>query len=246
MNYFYYLKEWFTQTKPNKFPYFPQKDDEVVYIPYGHNIYNKEVQLIGYYKQSNKSTLIRNHINDIVIAKVIRIAFIFRPSKLSANRESDSRLVRLCLQPIDTQKYGKLFYVTFHDIKDIIDFIVLRQVYESSIKEKWKKGDEFRAIVDNKYWFGTIIGLNKEKCCENSMFQRFRIKWANNETDFLSPWDMERVDESLNHKREESLAITENDRKNFFKKDPNEWPKYDESQELKRLAKGFCISVFIY
>jgi hypothetical protein len=122
----------------------------------------------------------------------------------------------------------------------------LRQVYESSIKESWKKGDEFRAIVDNKYWFGTIIGLNKEKCCEHSMFQRFRIKWANNETDLLSPWDLERVDESLNHNREESLAITENDRKNFFKKDPNEWPKYNESQELKRLAKGFCISVFIH
>jgi hypothetical protein len=123
-------------------------------------------------------------------------------------------------------------------MRNVIDFIVLRQVYESSIRQNWKIGDEFRSIIGNKYWFGTIVGFNENEYSKNSWFKRYRVEWFAGGSDWLSPWDLETVNQSLTFDRRSSLRITDEDRRMFFISDRNDWPKFNEYKELKRIASG--------
>ena len=59
---------------------------------------------------------------------------------------------------------------------DVIDFIVLKQNFDEAMKYKWKPGDRFRCIIDDKWWGGTIEAhepLHQEFA--DSWFQCFMV-----------------------------------------------------------------------
>jgi hypothetical protein len=219
---------------PKKSPYFPQINDEVVYIPFGHKLYNEEVKRRRLYKITNTNKYIKSHFDTKVIAKVVQIKFVI---------ESNIRLVILSLREMSSKtsiSTNKQFNVRYHDMENVIDFIVLRKCYESSYSTtKWKPGDQFRAIVDDKWWFGTIKGYNlNNELAKNTFFQLYWIQWANNQTELLSMWDLEKINGILPKNRRRSVDITHEEREQFYTSDANEWPLCGKCKECERIAEG--------
>lgn len=79
---------------------------------------------------------------------------------------------------------------------DVIDFMVLRQVYSQAVAHKWKAGDRFRSLIDNAWWLGRIEEQSPlHMDFPDSMFQCFSCLWDNGEIEKMSPWDFDPVDE---------------------------------------------------
>ncbi|CAG2114691.1 unnamed protein product, partial [Medioppia subpectinata] len=78
--------DWLLHTRPKKFPYYPQKDDEVAYIPYGHRLYSDHVRALNLYKQTNHNKHMKG--KDYMFAKVREIRY---------ERHANVRLVKLTL-----------------------------------------------------------------------------------------------------------------------------------------------------
>lgn len=92
-----------------------------------------------------------------------------------------------------------LLFCRFHDMDNILDFIILEQHFKASLKHKWADGDRFRSMIDNQYWYGTI--LKRRPLSEdypNSSWQCYHVKWDDGATDQLSPWDMQPVETDSN------------------------------------------------
>ena len=51
---------------------------------------------------------------------------------------------------------GESFTLKYHDIADVLDFLVLRQTYELALLRKWNGGDHFRCIIDDLWWEGQL------------------------------------------------------------------------------------------
>ena len=39
----------------------------------------------------------------------------------------------------------------------MLDFLVLDSVYKPSIHRQWQPDDRFCSLIDNTYWYGTVI-----------------------------------------------------------------------------------------
>uniref|UniRef100_A0A2K6FCT2 Bromodomain and WD repeat domain containing 3 n=1 Tax=Propithecus coquereli TaxID=379532 RepID=A0A2K6FCT2_PROCO len=48
------------------------------------------------------------------------------------------------------------FLYRYHDMPDVIDFLVLHQFYNEAKERNWQIGDRFRSIIDDAWWFGTV------------------------------------------------------------------------------------------
>lgn len=44
----------------------------------------------------------------------------------------------------------------YHDMANVVDFLVLRQAYHNAMSKDWRESDRFRSIIDGAWWFGTI------------------------------------------------------------------------------------------
>jgi bromodomain and WD repeat domain-containing protein 1/3 len=223
-----------TQTIPKKSPYFPQLNDEVVYIPFGHKLYNEEVKRRRLYKITNTNKYIKTHFDTKVIAKVVQIKFVI---------ESNIRLVILTLREMDPKTnifINKQFNVRYHGMENMIDFIVLRKCYESFYSAtKWKPGDQFRAIVEDKWRFGTIKGYNlNNELAKNTFFQLYCVEWADNQTQLLSIWDLDKINGIVPQNRTDSVDVTDQERELFYTSGPNEWPLCGKLEECERIAQG--------
>ena len=74
---------------------------------------------------------------------------------------------------------------------NVLDFIILEQVYKDSLKQQWSSGDRFQSLIDDQYWSGTILKRRPfSEDCPNSLWQMYHIKWDDGATDQLSPWDL--------------------------------------------------------
>lgn len=59
--------------------------------------------------------------------KVVGIKYMIRPPRL------------VCLKlMLDS---GKHFTVRYHDMPDVLDFLVLRQTYQTAVERRWRHGD---------------------------------------------------------------------------------------------------------
>lgn len=57
------------------------------------------------------------------------------------------------------------YFCRYHDMPDVIDFLVLRQTYHRAMRHNWKRNDRFRCMIDDGWWFGRIHAhspLNEE------------------------------------------------------------------------------------
>lgn len=225
----YRPSEWLSETMPKKAPYYPQMGDEVMFFQQGYNLYLNAVQNKNIYKvrpaQLNPWGKIK--LKEPQLCKVIGIKYEIRPPRLCG--------LRLAVMTDDSQLTKHSFDLKYHDITDVIDFLVLRQLYDSAMSRNWKVGDRFRSAIDDAWWCGKIVARNKNA---QSPFLCYHIRWDNNEDENLSPWDLE----PLNSRKPQnglSLPILPREMKNIlYQPEPDEWPGGDQDSACERILRG--------
>lgn len=76
---------------------------------------------------------------------------------------------------------GESFTLKYHDVADVLDFLVLRQNYELAIQRNWQPGDRFRSIIDDLWWEGQLETREPfQPQCPDSMFLCYRIRFVFN------------------------------------------------------------------
>lgn len=183
--------EWLTETQPKRAPYFPQMGDQLVYFKQGHmlyvdavikrKIYNIDVKYLPWNKSNSP-------IKECEFVKIIGMKFEIRPPRLCC-------LKLAIMDPNTNRLSADSFTLKYHDIPDVLDFFVLKQTYDASIRQNWSVGDRFRCIIDDAWWLGTIERHEPHlQRYPESDFLCYTVQWDNGETERLSPWDMEPID----------------------------------------------------
>lgn len=104
--------------------------------------------------------------------------------------------LKLALMDEDGRITGENFTIKYHDMADVLDFLVLRQTFETALARSWSEGDKFRCMIDDGWWMGQIISMEPlDEDFPDSFFMCFRVRWDNGEYEQMSPWDLEPVDE---------------------------------------------------
>jgi bromodomain and WD repeat domain-containing protein 1/3 len=189
--------EWLTSTKPNKSPYAPQMGDEVVYFRQGHELYVNRVRDHGLY-ELDESSLPWSKGQTIQVqefCRVIGMKIEIRPP----------RLVCLKLGVMDRQTgslTGTKFSIKYHDVDNVPDFVILKQFYERAMEKNWRAKDRFRCVIDNSWYFGTILSRQPYQVeYPDSQFQCLNIEWEDGGVDQLSPWDLEPISGGINARK---------------------------------------------
>lgn len=72
---------------------------------------------------------------------------------------------------------GESFTIKYHDIVDVLDFLVLRQTYDLAMQRNWQPGDHFRCNIDDLWWEGQVeIREPFNAAHPNSEFLCYRIR----------------------------------------------------------------------
>jgi bromodomain and WD repeat domain-containing protein 1/3 len=120
--------------------------------------------------------------------KVVGIRYEIRPPRLCC--------LKLALMDEDGRFTGQNFTIKYHDMADVLDFLVLRQTFDTALARSWSERDKFRCMIDDGWWMGQIISMEPlEDDFPESFFMCFRVRWDNGEYERMSPWDLEPVDE---------------------------------------------------
>ncbi|KAL4232669.1 Bromodomain and WD repeat-containing protein 3 [Mactra antiquata] len=234
--------DWLTDVVPRKQPYFPQMGDEVIYFRQGHEFYVKEVVRRKVYPLDPNKNQAWHKYPSLKEQELVRIVGI-RYEMLKCG-------VRLCclklnyINPQTLKNSGGSFSIKYHDMPDVVDFLVLKQNYDIAMSRNWKPGDRFRSVIDDSWWIGEIEAqIPYQKEYPDSMFQCFKVRWDNSEKENLSPWDMEPFSDSWLKKPRElngSIKISAEERKSFmYKPKPGEWPAGDIEEECDRIVHGW-------
>jgi len=224
--------EWLTETMPKRTPYFPQIGDELIYFRKGHSLYNEAVRKNKVYNLHHKQKLLGKKVADQQLVKVKKIEYEIVPPNM----------VILTLGIIDES--GNEIGVTelrYHDMPDVIDFLVLKQFYDNSIRREWKPNDRFRSIIDNKWWFGKIKCIEQDEEYPNCEFQNIKVIWDNKEEENMSAWDLEPCTEEELSRNElpESLPISEEELERLmYIPNSQDWPDRGRDLECERLIRG--------
>lgn len=231
---FYRPPEWLSEVIPRKAPYYPQMGDEVVYFRQGHERYLQTVRNKKVYKMSNNSEPWSHlDLRDNEVVKVIGIKYEIRPPRLCC--------LKLALINNNGLLTGQSFTIKYHDMPDVLDFIVLRQTYDTAVQRLWTPGERFRCMIGDAWWMGLIesrLALSPE--FPNSLFMCFRIRWDNGEYEFMSPWDMEPIDQNrLPAEVGGAVPVTPEElRATLYQPRSEEWPRGDRDATCRRIVAG--------
>ncbi|GLD57098.1 bromodomain and WD repeat-containing protein 3-like isoform X1, partial [Lates japonicus] len=179
---------WITDVIPRKSPFVPQMGDEVIYFRQGHEAYVEAVSRNELYPINlDKQPWKKMELRDQEFVKITGIKYEVCPPTLCC--------LKLTLIDHGTGKItDKSFSVKYHDMPDVIDFLVLRQSYDEALRRNWQPNDRFRSVIDDAWWFGTIVCQEPyQPEYPDSLFQCFKVRWDNGETEKLSPWDVEPI-----------------------------------------------------
>ena len=142
--------EWLSEVLPRRIPFFPQIGDEVVYFKKGHQAYLEEVRITECYELGKQHEFFKKKcIKEQVFAKIIEINFEIKAP----------RLVTIKFRVLqDGEETKEQFIVRYHDMPNVIDFIVLKQVYDDAHKryDDLSPGSRYKSIVDNEWWLGSV------------------------------------------------------------------------------------------
>uniref|UniRef100_A0A8C7HGG4 Bromodomain and WD repeat domain containing 1 n=1 Tax=Oncorhynchus kisutch TaxID=8019 RepID=A0A8C7HGG4_ONCKI len=217
---------WITDVIPRKSPFVPQMGDEVIYFRQGHEAYVEAVNRNNLYPiNMEKQPWRKMELRDQEFVKITGIKYEVCPPTLC----------RLKLTLIDhgTRKItDKSFYVKYHDMPDVIDFLVLRQSYDEA------RNDRFRSVIDDAWWFGIIV-------CQEPYQPEYPDKcikvWDNGETEKLSPWDVEAIPEDAQQPEciGGGVPVTaEEMREVMYKPQTGEWGERSRDDECERIIAG--------
>ncbi|UXI21639.1 hypothetical protein NH340_JMT07582 [Sarcoptes scabiei] len=235
--------DWFTNSKPKRTPYFPQIGDEVVYFRQGHQNYIDAIRSSRCYNinSSIKPFKLKGVETDEIFAKIVGIQYQVKPPRLvvlkmividpQAAENDDHHNVVSQNSPI----VGQQFTVRYHDIDHVCDFIILKKLYDISIARDWRCNDEFRSVIDDKWWIGKIHSIHYSH--KNSYFQSIEVSWRNGEKELLSPWDLELLN-SNEQNHSDGIPVSDDERSLFSLIDENEWPIEQRERDRQRLLDG--------
>nr|CAH7754791.1 unnamed protein product [Callosobruchus chinensis] len=230
----YRLSEWLSETRPRKSPYYPQMGDEVVYFPQGHHLYLDAVERNQVYEVSvNDLPWNKIIIRDHEFAKVIGIQYEIKPPRLCC--------LKLALLDDSGRMVGKVFTVKYHDMPDVLDFLILRQMYENSMSRSWHVGDKFRCMIDDEWWIGHITNTSPfSDQYKDSAFMCYEIAWNNGEQERMSPWDMEPIDpERMPEDESQSVPVLDCELASIlYKSVSSDWPNCDRDSVTKHILAG--------
>lgn len=226
--------DWLSEVIPRKAPYYPQMGDEVVYFRQGHQRYLEAVRTKNVYKLNNNcEPWTQLDLRDNEVVKIIGIKYEIRPPRLCC--------LKLALMGNDDSLTGQSFAIKYHDMPDVLDFIVLRQTYDTAVRRLWTPGDRFRCMIDDGWWTGLIesrLALNND--FPMSLFMCFRIRWDNGEYECMSPWDMEPIDANrLPAEVGGQVVVTPEElRATLYQPKSEEWPRGDRDATCRRIVAG--------
>ena len=226
--------EWLSEVIPRKAPYYPQMGDEIVYFRQGHQRYMDAVRMKNVYNLGPKcEPWTQMDIRDHELCKVIGIKYEIRPPRLCC--------LKLGLMNEDGELSGRSFTVKYHDMPDVLDFLVLRQMFDTSISRNWGPGDRFRCMIDDVWWTGQIESHNElSPVFPESLFMCFKVRWDNGEYEYMSPWDLEPVDSTRMPTEVGGavLVLPEELRATLYQPKPEEWPRGDREETCQRIIAG--------
>uniref|UniRef100_A0A8C7HGD3 Bromodomain and WD repeat domain containing 1 n=1 Tax=Oncorhynchus kisutch TaxID=8019 RepID=A0A8C7HGD3_ONCKI len=226
---------WITDVIPRKSPFVPQMGDEVIYFRQGHEAYVEAVNRNNLYPiNMEKQPWRKMELRDQEFVKITGIKYEVCPPTLC----------RLKLTLIDhgTRKItDKSFYVKYHDMPDVIDFLVLRQSYDEARSRVWQSTFRYNVFYD-AWWFGIIVCQEPyQPEYPDSHFQCFKVRWDNGETEKLSPWDVEAIPEDAQQPEciGGGVPVTaEEMREVMYKPQTGEWGERSRDDECERIIAG--------
>uniref|UniRef100_A0A8C1RW83 Bromodomain and WD repeat domain containing 1 n=1 Tax=Cyprinus carpio TaxID=7962 RepID=A0A8C1RW83_CYPCA len=226
---------WITDVIPRKSPFVPQMGDEVIYFRQGHEAYVDAVCRTNLYPINlDRQPWKKMELRDQEFVKITGIKYEVSPPTLCC--------LKLTLIDPGTGKItDRSFSIKYHDMPDVIDFLVLRQSYDDARNRAWRSNDRFRSVIDDAWWFGTIVCQEPYQSeYPDSLFQCFKVKWDNGEIEKLSPWDVEAIPENGTPESESAgVPVTDEEMIDIlYKSQEGEWGKKGRDQESARIITG--------
>ncbi|KAK7108775.1 PH-interacting protein-like [Littorina saxatilis] len=228
--------EWLTGTIPRKTPYVPQMGDEVMYFRQGHELYLQAVEKHKSYEISSNVCLPwqkNPHLREMELVKIVGIRYEVKPPRLCS--------LKLAYYSDQGKMSGGNFTIRYHDMPDVIDFLVLKQHFEIAYERHWKPGARFRSMIDDQWWMGKIESQSPlNRMFTDSLFQCFVVNWDNGEYERLSPWDMEPINENLLPSSVGGgVPVDPEELKDLlYTPKPNEWSSQGRESETERILQG--------
>uniref|UniRef100_F6WHU8 Bromodomain and WD repeat domain containing 1 n=1 Tax=Ornithorhynchus anatinus TaxID=9258 RepID=F6WHU8_ORNAN len=227
---------WITDTTLRKSPFVPQMGDEVIYFRQGHEAYVEAVRRNNIYELNPcKEPWKKMDLRDQELVKIVGLRYEVGPPTLCC-------LKLAFIDPATGKIMDKSFSLKYHDMPDVIDFLVLRQFYDEARQRNWQARDRFRSIIDDAWWFGTVLSQEPyQPQYPDSHFQCYSVKWDNTEVEKLSPWDMEPIPENVDPPEElgASISVTSDElEKLLYKPQKGEWGQKSRDEEY--IAAAFA------
>jgi bromodomain and WD repeat domain containing protein 1/3 len=166
----YKPSDWLSEVIPRKTPYFPQIGDEVVYFRQGHQNYLNVTRAKQLYDPGARcEPWLKKDLREVEYVRIVGIKYEIRPPRLCC--------LRLAIVDPVSGAFSSYFNIKYHDIPDVIDFLVLRQYYDAAMDNNWKVGEQFRCLIDDSWWIGTIEAQNAvDLDFPDSPFQCFQVR----------------------------------------------------------------------
>ncbi|XP_041660901.1 PH-interacting protein [Cheilinus undulatus] len=227
---------WITDTVPRRCPYIPQMGDEVYYFRQGHEAYVEMARQKKIYSiNPKKQPWHKMELREQELMKIVGIKYEVGLPTLCC--------LKLSFLDPDTGKLtGGSFSMKYHDMPDVIDFLVLRQQFDNARKRQWSIGDRFRSVIDDAWWFGTIESQEPfQSQYPDSLFQCYNVCWDNGDTEKMSPWDMEPIPDDATFPDElgTSVPLVEDEHKDLlYVPLDGEWGSHTREEECERIIKA--------
>uniref|UniRef100_A0A8C3U3A0 Pleckstrin homology domain interacting protein n=1 Tax=Catharus ustulatus TaxID=91951 RepID=A0A8C3U3A0_CATUS len=227
---------WITDTVPRRCPFVPQMGDEVYYFRQGHEAYVVMAKKNKIYNiNPKKQPWHKMELREQELMKIVGIKYEVGLPTLCC--------LKLAFLDPDTGKLtGGAFTMKYHDMPDVIDFLILRQQFDDAKHRRWNIGDRFRSVIDDAWWFGTIESQEPlQPDYPDSLFQCYNVCWDNGDTEKMSPWDMELIPSNAVFPEElgTSVPLTDDERRTLlYKPLDGEWGSRTREEECDRIIAG--------
>uniref|UniRef100_A0A8C1GUN5 Bromodomain and WD repeat domain containing 3 n=1 Tax=Cyprinus carpio TaxID=7962 RepID=A0A8C1GUN5_CYPCA len=219
---------WIMETIPRRSPFVPQMGDELIYFRQGHQAYVRAVcRAKAYSINPQKQPWNRLNLRDQESVKVVGIKYEVGPPTLCC-------LKLALLDPTSGKMTNESFSLKYHDMPDVIDFLVLQQFYNEAKERNWQPGQHFRSIIDDAWWFGSVECQEPfESEYPDSLFQCYIVRWDNGEREKMSPWDIEPIPEE---DEGGSVPVTEDELQSLlYTPQEGEWGLHTRDDECERV-----------
>uniref|UniRef100_A0A8C2U2J1 Bromodomain and WD repeat-containing protein 3 n=1 Tax=Coturnix japonica TaxID=93934 RepID=A0A8C2U2J1_COTJA len=228
--------QWILDTIPRRSPFVPQMGDEIIYFRQGHEAYVRAVRKAKIYSiNMQKQPWNKMELREQEFVKTVGIKYEVGPPTLCC-------LKLAFLDPITGKMTGESFSIKYHDMPDVIDFLVLHQFYNEAKERNWQIGDRFRSIIDDAWWFGTVESQQPFQAeYPDSSFQCYSVHWDNGDTEKMSPWDMEPIPEGTAYPEEvgAGVPVTPDELTALlYKPQEGEWGAHSRDEECERVIRG--------